>query len=122
ATELARLSRIEAITGMRSALISFAVREDSRLPPAEWFARIRHLRRTTDLDWETARKGRRALIVLLPLTGEAGVSGYLERIAAALKEQYGMDMGDAGLTVHTTLLDGQPPVQQLQSFLGRLDA
>ncbi|MEG0820738.1 MAG: PelD GGDEF domain-containing protein [Burkholderiaceae bacterium] len=122
ATELARLSRIEAITGMRSALISFAVREDSRLPPAEWFARIRHLRRTTDLDWETARKGWRALIVLLPLTGEAGVSGYLERIAAALKEQYGMDMGDAGLTVHTALLDGQPPVQQLQSFLGRLDA
>jgi len=122
ATELARLARIEAITGMRSALVAFVVREDSPVPAMEWFARIRRLRRTTDLDWETTRGGRRALIVLLPLTGEGGASGYLERISASLREQYGLDMGASGVTVHTTLLDGRPPVTQLQAFFARLDA
>ncbi len=122
ATELARLARIEAITGMRSALVAFVVREDTQIPAAEWFARIRRLRRATDLDWEVSRAPRRALVVLLPLTGEGGVSGYLERVASALREQYGMDMGAGGLTVHTSLLDSRPPVTQLHAFLERLNA
>lgn len=122
ATELARLARIEAVTGMRSALVAFVVRDESVLPAFEWFARIRRLRRATDLDWETGRSGRRALVVLLPLVSQAGVAAYLERIGDALRQQFGLEMGAAGLTVHSTLLDHRPALEQLGAFLGRLDA
>lgn len=122
ATELARLARIETLTGMRSALVAFVVREDSATPASEWFTRIRRLRRATDLDWQTSRGGRRTLVVLLPLVSQAGVAGYLDRIGDSLREQYGLEMGAAGVTVHSSLLDHGPALDQLQDFLGRLDA
>ncbi len=120
ALELVRMQRLLATAAIRSSLVAFVARDAQAA--AEWFARIDRLRRNVDVAWSHADGELRALLMLLPLTAQSGLSGYLERVGRALREQHGVDLDAAGLAVHTTEVGEAPLPEQLAALLERCRA
>ncbi|GAB4467998.1 MAG: PelD GGDEF domain-containing protein [Burkholderiaceae bacterium] len=120
ALELVRMQRLLATAAIRSALVAFVARDAHTA--TEWFARIDRLRRTVDVGWSHTEGGLRVLLVLLPLTAQSGLAGYLERVGRSLREQYGADLESAGLAVHTTEIGETPLAEQLAALLERCRA
>jgi hypothetical protein len=120
ALELVRMQRLLATAAIRSSLVAFVAR-DAQVA-SEWFPRIDRLRRTVDVGWSHRDGELRVLLVLLPLTAQSGLAGYLERIGRTLREQYGADIESAGLAVHTTEVGEAPLTEQLAAFLERCHA
>jgi len=118
AVELARLRRLLAVAFVRSSLVAFNLPEDARAAD-EWVARFDRMRRSVDLAWLHVEGRRRTLLLLLPLTFAQGVDGYLERIQRVLRDDYGTDLGSAGITLRTQELDERPLVEQLRGFVER---
>lgn len=121
AVELVRLRRLLAAAFVRSSLVGFTLPAQPRAAE-EWVARFERLRRSIDLAWLHVAAGRRELLLLLPLTHAEGADGYIERIRRAVREQYGTDLGAAGIVVRRTELDERPPAEQLRAFLAHADA
>jgi hypothetical protein len=119
AFELTRLRRVVAISGVQSALVAF-VFQRGPTPPEEWHARITRLCRSVDVAWSIRGRTAPTLLMLLPLTGAAGISGYLERLGSVIRDQYGADFAQAGIAVHQATLDARPAEAQLAAFLERL--
>jgi hypothetical protein len=120
ALELVRMQRLLATAAIRSSLVAFVARDAQAA--SEWFARIDRLRRTVDVAWSHADGGLRVLLMLLPLTAQSGLDGYLERVGRSLREQYGADIESAGLAVYTTEVGEAPVPEQLAAFLERCNA
>lgn len=120
ALELVRMQRLLATAAIRSSLVAFAAR-DAQIA-ADWFARIDRLRRTVDVGWSHSEGDLHVLLVLLPLTAQPGLTGYLERVSRSLREQYGADLESAGLAVHATEVGEAPLAEQLAAFLERSGA
>lgn len=121
ALELVRLRRVFAVSGVESSMVAF-VFQRGPTPPAEWIARITRRLRSVDVAWAVEGLPAATLLVLLPLTGAAGVAGYLERLAKAIHEQYSCDFVQAGIAVHQALIDASAAQAQLAAFLERLRA
>jgi len=121
AVELVRLQRLLTVAFVRSSLVGFSLPADAR-EAEEWAARFERMRRSIDIGWVNAAGGRRDLVLLLPLTHAQGIDGYIDRIRRTVREQYGVDLGSAGIAVRSAELDERPPVEQLQAFLTRADA
>lgn len=121
AFELVRLRRVFAISAVQSALVAF-VFQRGPTPAEEWGGRIGRMCRSVDVAWSMRDTRQPTLLMLLPLTGSAGISGYLERLSSVIREQYGSDFAQAGIAVHQTTIDARPVEQQLQSFLERVHA
>jgi len=121
ALELVRLRRVFAVSGVESSMMAF-VFQRGPTPPAEWIARITRLFRSVDVAWTVEALPSATLLILLPLTGAAGVAGYLERLAGVIRDQYGSDFAHAGIAVHQALIDAGAPQDQLAAFLERLRA
>jgi hypothetical protein len=117
ALELVRLQRLLATAAIRSSMVAFVLRDADAAE--QWFARFDRLRRAVDVAWQHREGELRVLIVLLPLTIDSGLAGYLERIARSIREQYGADLAAAGIGVFTAELDEQPIDAQLGAFLER---
>jgi len=120
AVELVRLQRLLATAFVRSSMVAFALPADAR-EADEWVARFERLRRSIDLAWLHVVGQKRELLLLLPLTYAQGVDGYVDRIQRSVREQYGTDLGSAGIVVRSAELDERAPAAQLQAFLGRGD-
>jgi hypothetical protein len=120
ALELVRMQRLLATAAIRSSLVAFVARDAQAA--SDWFARIDRLRRTVDVAWSHADGGLRVLLMLLPLTAQSGLDGYLERVGRSLREQYGADLESAGLAVYTTEVGEAPLPEQLAAFLERCNA
>ncbi|MFN3565415.1 MAG: PelD GGDEF domain-containing protein [Burkholderiaceae bacterium] len=120
ALELVRMQRLLATAAIRSSLVAFCARDSQSA--AEWFSRIDRLRRTVDVGWSHSEDGLRVLLMLLPLTAQSGLSGYLERVGRSMREQYGADLDSAGLAVHTAEIGEAPLAEQLAAFLERCRA
>jgi hypothetical protein len=121
AVELVRLHRLLTTAFVRSSLVAFALPSSAR-EADEWVARFERLRRSIDLAWLHVAGERRELLLLLPLTYAQGVDGYVDRIQRTVREQYGTDLGSAGITVRSAEIDERDPAAQLQAFLARSDA
>jgi hypothetical protein len=117
ALELVRLQRLLQVAFVRSSLIAFELPADARAAE-EWQTRFERMRRSIDIAWLHVAAGRRRLLLVLPLTDAQGIGGYLERIQRRLREDYGTDLGGAGIRVHSVEVDPRPPVEQLRAFLG----
>jgi hypothetical protein len=121
AAEWGRLARIHALTALHSSVVAFSARLDNA-EGVDSLARIERLRRSLDLYWPSTRGARRTLLVLLPLTDEAGLRGYLDRVNTVLREQLGRDLEAIGLAVFTAGIDERPALAQLDGLLERIDA
>jgi hypothetical protein len=120
AVELVQLSRIYALSALRSSLVAFVAAADAD-DGLEALRQMQQMKRALDVHWETARDGRRALLALLPLTDSNGLAGYLDRVGTRLREQYGRDLAALGVTVYTAAIDEQAPALQLAALLQRVE-
>jgi hypothetical protein len=121
ALELVRLRRVFAVSGVESSMVAF-VFQRGPTPPEEWITRITRLFRSVDVAWAIKDLPAPTLLILLPLTGAAGIAGYLERLTGVIRDQYGSDFAQAGIAVHQAMIDSDVPQGQLAAFLERLRA
>lgn len=74
--------------------------------------------RGLDVIWALPNeRGNLLVLVLLPLTAEDGLSGYVERIRLSLLENIGMSLPVAGVQVHRHPISRNDNVKRLGQFL-----
>jgi len=101
ALELQRLTRLRRESAVPSALIALqfvAGKSAADLP-----ALILRQRRLLDVVWMIGDDEHqpRALLVILPLAGEAAIAGYLARLTVWVESQYDKDMEGVGMRSRT---------------------
>jgi hypothetical protein len=92
------------------------------LKDAAWAPEVSRLlhnqQRGLDVIWALPNeRGNFMVLVLLPLTAEDGLSGYLERIRLSLLENIGMSLEVAGVQVHRHPISRNDNVKRLGQFL-----
>lgn len=105
ALELERLHRLTLSNGIASSLMVF--RFSPQALAADLPRVLARQSRGLDLEWFVAGSQPR-LLVMLPLTGEAGAEGYTRRIERWLAERGGGSLTDAGVSIERLALDEAP--------------
>lgn len=114
AMEAVRLQRLRDTAFIPSCFVAFTL--PSSMAAAEtWISRFDLLRRTLDVAWTHTGPKVQTHLVLLPLTDEQGMAGYLERVASSMREQFGASLSE--LAVRTRELDETVLTEQLQELL-----
>jgi len=76
--------------------------------------------RQLDVIWEFTEEGRRFILTLMPLHGEAALSGYLLRTEGWLRDVFGLrDFVDAGVAPHSAPIGTAAPAELLRDLLER---
>ena len=102
ALELVRLHRLRNVARIDSAMVGLMF---EKTPEAEsLYEQVRRMRRSIDLTWEIETPQRQVLITLLALAGSATVEGFLIRLEATLREQFGKDFATGHVGVHVAML------------------
>lgn len=117
ALELIRLQRLRRLAKVESTMVGFtfeATEEGNTL-----FDQVRRIKRSLDLSWEIAQPQRHVLLVLLALSGQAAVEGFLQRIEGAIKKQFEVDFVTGRVAVHVTPLSDAEPEWILDDLLNR---
>ena len=117
ALELAKLARLQTNSGVRSSLVAFVFPRSSFRDAL--INHLEHCHRALDLMWEMERSDDRVVLVLLPLTDDAGVDGYLARVDLALQAQINRGLVAAGVQVFRASLDNERPAHGLRQLLLR---
>lgn len=118
AGELARLHRIRMETGIQSTLTALVV--EPGLRQTEIVLETLRQSRQLDVIWDFEEGGRRYVLTLMPLHGEAAMSGYLLRTEKWLRDVFGLrDFIAAGVTPHSALVGSVPPAELLRDLLLR---
>lgn len=118
AGELARLHRIRLEAGIQSTLAALVVAPG----PRQTEIAMETLRQARQLDviWDFTLNGRRCILTLMPLHGEAAMSGYLLRTERWLRDVLGLqDFVEAGVMPHTALVGSAAPDELLRELLLR---
>ncbi len=115
AAELLRLHRLNREVGMTSVLV--ALRFGPHPRREEVFRQIARQRRTLDIQWEIQGRDRHVLITLMPLSAEAAVEGYLNRIDVWLSQHYGQGLIGLGISAQSRLLGDEAAQETLRALL-----
>ena len=115
AAELLRLHRLNQEVGMTSVLVALRFGPHPRRD--EVFRQIARQRRTLDIQWEILGGDQHVLITLMPLSAEAAVEGYLNRIDAWLSQHYGQGLIGLDISAHSRLLGDEAVPQMLLALL-----
>lgn len=118
AGELMRLHRIRMDAGIQSTLTALVVEPGLRQTEVA----LETLRQARQLDvvWDFEEGGRRYILTLMPLHGEAAMSGYLLRTERWLRDVFGLqDFVAAGVMPHTALVGSAAPDDLLRDLLLR---
>jgi hypothetical protein len=76
--------------------------------------------RGLDETWTLVRDEWRICLVLLPLSGDSSLGGYLDRIDRNFVERFGMRPGQAGVLTRSITLDQDPISTKLDNFIVEL--
>lgn len=119
ALELARLAQLQSDIGVRSSLLVMAF-------PLNSIAESLHdevvrQQRTMDMLWTFDTEQSRIAVMLMALTNDNGVDGYLLRLNQILQQQFGTDLAGARVAVHSRLIDCSRPGVELSGLLQRCE-
>jgi hypothetical protein len=78
---------------------------------------VYRIRRGLDLVTEHHSRGRRYLVILMPLTDELGLAGYLHRLDDGLREQVGLKASDLTRPVTLQISERAEADEWVQTFL-----
>lgn len=118
ASEIMRLHRIREQVGIHSTLAVLVVQPGLR--QSDIVLETLRQARQLDITWEFPENGRRYILTLMPLQGEAALSGYLLRTERWLREVFGLkDFVEAGVVPHSTPIGALPPAELLVDLLKR---
>ena len=116
AAEMVRLHRIHQDVGIRSMLAALVIAPG----PRQTEIAIEVLRQSRKFDqlWDFSRGGKRILMTLMPLHGEAAMAGYLQRTEGWLNDSFGFaDFQSAGVTPMSMLIGSAPPPDLLRTMI-----
>lgn len=118
AGELARLDRIQRDVGVQSILTALVVAPG--LHQGDIVQETLRQSRQLDVIWEFSEGGQRYILTLMPLHGEAALSGYLLRTERWLHDVFGLrDFVEAGVAPHSANIGSAPPPELLADLLRR---
>ena len=117
ALELGRLSHMRHVSGVQSSLIGLVFPRGTI--GDSLFDQVVRQRRTLDLLWAFSTDQAQVAVVLMPLTDENGVDGYLLRIESDLRTQFDTDFIQAHVAVHSAAIEAENPGNGLEKLLAR---
>jgi hypothetical protein len=117
ALDFSRLARLQKSVGLESSLVALSF-EHSDIGQT-LFDHVQHSRRALDVQWPIIGELRSAILVLMPLSGDGAVDGFLLRIADSMQAQFGVDLESGRVSVNSMLLPSEKPAAALASFLRR---
>jgi hypothetical protein len=115
ALDYARLEHLHKDTGIESSLVALVF--DASALSASLYEHVLRSRRSLDVQWPIAQQGQRAVLTLMPLSGEGAVDGYLLRIEENLRAQFGTDFETAHVATYSMRVGRAAPVEALLAFL-----
>ncbi|MBK9187217.1 MAG: PelD GGDEF domain-containing protein [Moraxellaceae bacterium] len=118
ASELLRLERIHRESGLPSSITAFVISESPHRQ--DIFAEMVRQRRQMDISWDIRLSDRDIIITMMPLHGDAAVTGYLLRSQKWLKEMFNApNFSEAKVTPYTALVNERPAADLLNKLLER---
>lgn len=117
ALELARLANMRRVSGVQSSLVALVFQRGTI--GDSLFDQVVRQRRSLDLQWSFSTEHAQIVIVLLPLTDEHGVDGYLLRIENNFRTQFDTDLEQGHVAPHSALIQADNPGEGLQKLLAR---
>ncbi|MBL0230059.1 MAG: PelD GGDEF domain-containing protein [Moraxellaceae bacterium] len=118
ASELLRLERVQRESGLPSSITAFVISESPHRQ--DIFAEMVRHRRQMDIIWDIHLSDRDIIITMMPLHGDAAVTGYLLRSQKWLKEMFNApNFSDAKVTPYTALVNERPAADLLNNLLER---
>jgi len=112
------LRRLQRDMQISSMMVGFAVRNNHE--SGEQLKSIANAVRGLDETWTLQRGDWRICLVLLPLSGDSSLGGYLDRIERNFVERFGMRPGQAGIFTRSITLDQDPISTKLDNFIVEL--
>jgi len=112
------LRRLQRDMQISSMMVGFAVRNNHE--SSEQIKSITNAVRGLDETWTLERGDWRICLVLLPLSGDSSLGGYLDRIERNFVERFGLKPGQAGIYTHSITLDQDPISTKLDNFIVEL--
>lgn len=118
ASELLRLERVQRESGLPSSITAFVISDSPHRQ--DIFAEMIRQRRQMDINWDIRLSDRDIIITMMPLHGDAAVTGYLLRTQKWLKEMFNAPhFSDAKVTPYTALVNERPAAELLNNLLER---
>lgn len=118
ASELLRLERVQRESGLPSSITAFVISDS--VHRQDIFAEMVRQRRQMDINWDIRLSDRDIIITMMPLHGDAAVTGYLLRSQKWLKEMFNApNFSDANVTPYTALVNERPAAELLNNLLER---
>ncbi len=116
--ELLRLDHLYRLCGLNSSVVALVVRQSPNRQ--DLAAEVRRQRRQMDIIWDLHLPDRDILLTVMPLDGEAAVTGYALRTEKWLKDLFGFKgLPEAGMAAHAKRIGRSPPAELLHSLLDR---
>lgn len=118
ASELLRLERVQRESGLPSSITAFVISDSPHRQ--DIFAEMVRQRRQMDISWDIRLSDRDIIITMMPLHGDAAVTGYLLRNQKWLKDMFNApNFSDAKVTPYTALVNERPAADLLNNLLER---
>lgn len=112
------LRRLQRDMQISSMLVGFAAINNHE--SGEQLKSIANAARGLDESWTLVRGDWRICLVLLPLSGDSSLGGYLDRIERHFHERFGMRPGQSGVITRSITLDQDPISSKLDNFISGL--
>jgi hypothetical protein len=109
------LRRLQRDMQINSIMVGFAMRNSHE--SSEQLKSIANAVRGLDETWTLVRGDWHICLVLLPLTRDSSLSGYLDRIERNFVERFGMRPGQSGIVTRSITLDKDPIGTKLDEFI-----
>jgi hypothetical protein len=109
------LRRLQRDMQISSMLVGFAAPNTHE--SGEQLKSIANAVRGLDETWTMVRGDHRVCLVLLPLSGDSSLGGYLDRIERNFVERFGKKPGQSGIVTRSITLDQDPISSKLDEFI-----
>ena len=109
------LRRLQRDMQISSLIVGFVTHDTQE--NAEQLKTISNSVRGLDETWTFTKDNARICLVLLPLSAETALTGYIDRIERIFVERFGARPGQLGIVTRSTTLDTDPVATKLDSFI-----
>ncbi|MBP6018117.1 MAG: hypothetical protein KA735_01375 [Burkholderiaceae bacterium] len=117
ALEVGRLAHMQQVSGVQSSLVALVF--PRRTIADSLFDQVVRQHRTLDLRWVFSTDETQIVVILMPLTNESGIDGYLLRLENSLKSQFDTGLVQARVAVHSGSINADSPGLGLKTLLER---